>query len=197
MNKHQLNGIVKGCLRGRTSSQKMLYDHFSSDMFKICLMYAKDYDQANDLLQEGFIRVFQNLHKYESHGRLGGWIRRVVVNVCIDFYRSDKWGKGRVGLEESMNYELESENEFDPGKIYERDDFLRIIKGLPNGYSIILNLYFLEDMRHAEIAEKLGVTVGTSKSQLFKAKRYLKKLLVQNLSKEELELYNGINRKVV
>jgi RNA polymerase sigma factor (sigma-70 family) len=193
----ELQKMVKGCLRGNSSSQKKLYDHFSGDMFKVCLMYAKDYDQANDLLQEGFIRVFQNLHKYDSHGRLGGWIRRVIVNICIDHYRSDKWSRNRTGLEYSTEIAVELSDEFNPEKIYERDDFLSIIKGLPDGYSTILNLYFLEDMRHGEIAEKLGISVGTSKSQLFKAKKYLKKLLVENFSQEQLKLYEGFSREVV
>ncbi|MFT5859642.1 MAG: RNA polymerase sigma factor (sigma-70 family) [Flavobacteriaceae bacterium] len=197
MNKTELNSVVKGCLRGKTNAQKELYDQFSKDMFKICLMYGKDYDKANDLLQEGFIKVFHNLHKYDTHGALGGWIRRVIVNVCIDAHRADKWSKNRQSLEESIEYELQDEDPLDPGQIYERDDFLRIIKGLPTGYSTILNLYFLEEMKHAEIAEKLDISVGTSKSQLFKAKRYLKNILVQNLSKEELEKYEGFSRKEV
>jgi RNA polymerase sigma-70 factor (ECF subfamily) len=121
----------------------------------------------------------------------------VIVNVCIDAHRADKWSKNRQSLEESIEYELQDEDPLDPGQIYERDDFLRIIKGLPTGYSTILNLYFLEEMKHAEIAEKLDISVGTSKSQLFKAKRYLKNILVQNLSKEELEKYEGFSRKVV
>jgi RNA polymerase sigma factor (sigma-70 family) len=197
MNKIEQGIMIKGCLMGLSSSQKKLYDHFSSEMFKICLMYARDYDQASDMLQEGFLKVFQNLHQYESHGRLGGWIRRVIVNTCIDHYRSDKWEKNRQGLDEHGGQELEIADSFDPGKIYERDDFLRIIKGLPEGYSLILNLYFLEDMRHAEIAEKLDISVGTSKSQLFKAKRYLKKLLVNKLTDEELKRYEGYAKKVV
>jgi RNA polymerase sigma-70 factor (ECF subfamily) len=197
MNSIEQGLMIKGCLMGISSAQKKLYDRYSGEMFKVCLMYAHDYDQASDLLQEGFLKVFQNLHKYESHGRLGGWIRRLVVNVCIDHYRSDKWVKNRQGLDELGDHKLEIADTFDPGKIYERDDFLRVIKGLPEGYSVILNLYFLEDMGHAEIAGKLGITVGTSKSQLFKAKRYLKKLLVNNLSKEEIEVYEGRAKKVV
>lgn len=197
MNEAELNSVVRGCLLGKVNSQKELYEHFSADMLKICLMYGKDYDKANDLLQEGFIKVFKNLHKYQTHGSIGGWIRRVVVNVCIDCYRADKWTMNRQSLEESFEYDVEDETGFNPEQIYERDDFLRVIGRLPVGYRTILNLYFLEDMRHVEISELLNISVGTSKSQLFKAKRYLKKILIQNLSKEEIQMYEGYNREVV
>lgn len=196
MNKIEERFMIRGCVLGKANSQKKLYDQFSSEMFKVCLMYSSDYDDASDLLQEGFLKVFQNIHKYKSGGSFKGWVRRVFVNTCIDIYRKDKWSKLRVEID-NVETEIESEEPDFTDSLYERDDFLRIIKSLPLGYSMILNLYFLEDMTHKEIAEHLEITIGTSKSQLFKAKKYLKKILLKNLSKDEIELYEGFTRKVV
>lgn len=196
MNKIEERFMIRGCVLGKANSQKKLYDQFSSEMFKVCLMYSSDYDDASDLLQEGFLKVFQNIHKYKSGGSFKGWVRRVFVNTCIDIYRKDKWSKLRVEID-NVETEIESEEPDFTDSLYERDDFLRIIKSLPLGYSMILNLYFLEDMTHKEIAEHLEITIGTSKSQLFKAKKYLKKILLKNLTKDEIELYEGFTRKVV
>ena len=196
MNKIEERFMIRGCVLGKANSQKKLYDQFSNEMFKVCLMYSSDYDDASDLLQEGFLKVFQNIHKYKSGGSFKGWVRRVFVNTCIDIYRKDKWSKLRVEID-NVETEIESEEPDFTDSLYERDDFLRIIKSLPLGYSMILNLYFLEDMTHKEIAEHLEITIGTSKSQLFKAKKYLKKILLKNLTKDEIELYEGFTRKVV
>jgi RNA polymerase sigma-70 factor (ECF subfamily) len=196
--------LLKGCRNGKPEAQKELYTRYSSDMFKVCLMYAKDYDSANDLLQEGFLKVFQKIHlfKFKNHGSLGGWIRTIFVNNCIDHYRSDHWSKNKSNLsyeetEEAHHKHLLQEEEVETESLYSKDDFLRIIKKLPDGYAMVLNLFYLEGYTHKEIAAKLEITEGTSKSQLFKAKKYLRQLLLDNLSEEEIERYEGFGRKVV
>lgn len=189
--------LVKRCLRGDSSAQKALYDLFSDDMFKVCLMYSADYDAANDLLQEGFLKVFQKLNKYKPSGSLGGWIRTVITNTCIDHYRTNKWDKNRKLLDNDyeMDTLLVSFNEVE--NRFKEADFLAIIKDLPEGYRMVLNLYFLEGYKHQEIAEMLDISIGTSKSQLFKAKKYLKEILEQKLSKEEISKYEGLGKRVV
>ena len=189
--------LVKRCLKGDSSAQKALYDLFSDDMFKVCLMYAADYDAANDLLQEGFLKVFQKLNKYKPSGSLGGWIRTVITNTCIDQYRSNKWEKHKKLLDNDyeMDTLLVSFNEVE--NRFKEADFLSIIKDLPEGYRMVLNLYFLEGYKHQEIAEKLDISLGTSKSQLYKAKKYLKEILVKKLSKEEISKYEGLANRVV
>lgn len=166
-------------------------------MFRVCLIYSCDYDSANDLLQEGFLKVFQKLHLYKNTGSLGGWIRMVITNSCIDHYRANKWDKRKKLLDE--NYQMDNLlitfNEVETR--FENADFLEIIKNLPEGYRMILNLYFLENYKHSEIAEKLNINVGTSKSQLFKAKNYLKKVLKQTLPEEEIHEYERLAKKVV
>lgn len=188
--------LVKACIKGKPEAQKKLYDIHANDLFKVCLMYASDHDMASDFLQEGFLKIFQNIHKYDRKGALGGWMRRVMVNTCIDAYRSDKWSKKRERFREGSEYE-EIRVDFDPNKIYERDDFLSITSQLPEGYKVVMNLYFLEDFSHKDIAEKLGISEGTSKSQLAKGKKYLKEILLKTRSKEEIEVYGGFDKKVV
>jgi len=202
MTSRQERILIRDCCNGKPAAQEALYRLFSSDMFKVCLMYAKDYNTAQDLLQEGFLKVFQKIHKFKSkkQGSLGGWIRTVMVNHCIDHYRSDNWSKGKIELSDEeteiaqvRNFKQDEEEE----SIYTTDEFLQIIKLLPKGYSVVLNLFYLEGYTHKEIAEKLGITEGTSKSQLFKAKKYLKQLLLENLSEDEIKKYGGFGRKVV
>lgn len=189
--------LIKGCLAGKSSAQKELYDLFSKDMFRVCLIYSCDYDTANDLLQEGFLKVFQKLHKFKDSGSLGGWIRTVITNSCIDHYRTNKWDKKKIIIEEDykMDALLVTFNEVESR--FENADFLNIIKDLPEGYRIVLNLYFLEGYKHHEIAEKLGINEGTSKSQLFKAKKYLRSILEKTLSEDEISKYGGLVKKVV
>jgi len=189
--------LVKRCLNGNPQAQEELYDLFSKDMFRICLIYSSDYDSANDLLQEAFLKVFQKLHLYKTTGSLGGWIRTVVTNSCIDSYRANKWDKKKKLLDE--NYQMDnlliSFNEVETR--FQDADFLDIIKDLPDGYRMILNLYFLEGYKHLEIAEKLDISIGTSKSQLFKAKKYLEKILRAKLTEEEINEYERVAKKVV
>lgn len=189
--------LIKSCIAGKRSAQKALYDEFANDMFRVCLSYANDYDQANDLLQEGFLKVFQKLHQYKPSGSLGGWIRTVIVRNCIDHYRSDKWSKNKETFEPNSKADVGSAEYNKANEVFQEEDFLRITQNLPDGYRTILNLYFLEEYSHKDIAEKLGISEGTSKSQLYKAKNYLKKILEKELTEDELTKYGGLDQKVV
>jgi RNA polymerase sigma factor (sigma-70 family) len=203
MTDRQQRILLKGCRNGKPEAQEELYRLYSSDMFKVCLMYAKDYDTANDLLQEGFLKIFQKIHlfKIKNQGSLGGWMRAIIVHNCIDYYRADHWSKNKLDLDfeetENAHHKFLIEEEAEEEPIYSTDEFLKIIKLLPQGYSVVLNLFYLEGYTHKEIAAKLEITEGTSKSQLFKAKKYLRQLLLDNLSEEEIENYEGFGRKVV
>ncbi|MFT6245592.1 MAG: RNA polymerase sigma-70 factor (ECF subfamily) [Salibacteraceae bacterium] len=191
MGKLEHRKLLKACLSGKNEAFKEMYDIFSQDMFKVCCMYAPDTDTANDFLQDGFIKVFQNLHKYQPSGSLGGWIRRVIVNSCIDNIRRDHWSKIMTSFEEQEIDITEIYNDSDFENELNSRTFFEITNELPVGYRTILNLYFLEEYTHKEISELLGISVGTSKSQLFKAKRYLKEVLLKSLTLEEIEFYVG------
>lgn len=188
--------LLKGCSKGDSLAQKQLYELFSNDMYKVCLMYSNDDEMASDLLQEGFLKVFRKIHEYKNIGSLGGWIRKIMINTCIDFYRVDKWSKYFDSFDDAVNPD-HATLESDSNESLDESDFLNITRGLPDGYRLILNLYYLEDYTHPEIAEELGINIGTSKSQLHKAKKYLKSRLLKTLSQNEIEEYGGFTKKVV
>lgn len=164
--------MVKGCLNQEPWAQQKLYDLFAPKMMAVCFRYAKDRDEAADFLQEGFIKIFQSIHKYEFQGSLEGWIRRIIVNTSIDLIRKRKASQ----LEMPMNTEI-ADTMIDEDKIdtFEVEYLLRVIQSLPTGYRVVFNLYAIEGYSHAEIGEQLGITESTSRSQYTRAKALLKK----------------------
>lgn len=163
--------FLEECIAGNRISQEGLYNHFSPKMFAICLRYARDYHMAEDLLQEGFIKVFKNLHRYRKEGSFEGWLRRIFINTAIENYRRDVRTKYHLQpLESANNASLENEA---PGRLAAQD-LLAIIQQLPDGYRLIFNLYAIEGYSHKEIAKLMNITVGTSKSQLSRARKHLK-----------------------
>ncbi len=191
MDRRQQKKLISRCISGKSAAHKEFYDLFAAEMFKVCCMYAPDADKANDFLQEGFLKVFQNLHKYKPSGSLGGWVRRVIVNNCLDMLRRDHWAKTFISIEDYDFSSDTSEMDNDFERTLNSKSFFELIRELPIGYRTILNLFYLEEYTHKEISEKLEISVGTSKSQLAKAKTYLRKKLLKSLSAEEIEMYVG------
>ena len=173
--------LLNGCLAGNRIAQEELYDYFSSTMFGICLRYSADYHTAEDLLQEGFVKVFRNLHKYRGDGSFEGWIRRIFVNTAIENYRKVNNGVRIIELDCLYNQPIEA------NVLHElaAEDLMRLVQKLPHGYRMAFNLYCIEGYTHKEIAEKLSVSEGTSKSQLARSKTYLKKLVQERIENEE------------
>ena len=159
---HQL---IADCVAGERSQQELLYNYFAPRMFGICLRYANDQPQAEDILQEGFIKVFNNLHRFRNEGSFEGWIKRIFVNTAIEYYRK------------SSRWQFHSEPEDLPELSYNShiieqlvaNDLLQLIKQLPLGYRTVFNLYAIEGYSHREIGELLQISEGTSKSQLAKS----------------------------
>jgi len=158
-------------------------------MFKVCLGYSTDREMAQDMLQEGFIRVFNNIGSYKKKGSFDGWVRRVFVNSCLNFIRRNKIGS-YVYLERDDIIEPHLEHSIN-GALGNLDinDFEIIISKLPLGYRTVLNLFFVEGFTHEEIAQNLEISVGTSKSQLSKAKRKLKTNINEYFDQESLMVY--------
>lgn len=144
-------------------------------MFGICLRYAHDYPTAEDLLQEGFIKVFNKLDKFRFEGSFEGWMKRIFVNTAIEHYRKPSAHKFFVAIENA--YDLNVSN-LAPDNL-RSNDLLRLIQKLPDGYRTVFNLYAIEGYNHREIGQKLGISEGTSKSQLARARATLKKGLQQ------------------
>lgn len=176
--------LVKECVSGNAIAQKKFYDLFARKMMGVCLRYSKDYEEAQDILQDGFVKIFNKLPAFESKGSLEGWVRRIMVNTALDAYRKAKKHQNNVDVD-SVSYLLDS-NDFTIESI-NADDLLKIIHSIPEGYRVVFNLFAIEGYSHKEIAERLGVTESTSKSQFSRAKKMLRKILIEKNIVEESE----------
>lgn len=160
--------LVEGCLQGRRDCQQMLYKKHASRMYGVCRGYTKDADDAKDVLQEGFIKVFASLKNFQG-GSLEGWIRRVVVNTCIDHYRKTLKERAFIDIEDARELPIEH-------TVLEKmqaHDLLALVNKLPDGARIVFNLYVIEGYTHKEIGELLNINQGTSKSQFARARMLL------------------------
>jgi len=169
--------LAKACLKKDVAAQKQLYSRYKLPMFSICLRYSNDRMEAEDILQEGFLKVYRDLHQYKpAKAPLGAWIRRVMINTALENIRK----KRRIPYFDDINDYNES-IEFNAGIFEElgRKELVELIQTLPNGYKTVFNMYVVDGYTHKEIADRLSISENTSKTQLFKAKRALAKLVVQ------------------
>lgn len=171
--------LARLCASGDRKAQERLYRLFYGRMLPVCLRYAKDSELAKDLLQDAFIKVFSKIKSYDGVGSLEGWIRRIVVNNAIDEFRKKK---NDFFLMESIENFSETEEEEDDDKEVKlkASQVIEALQELTPAYRAVFNMFVFEEMTHAEIAEKVGISVGTSKSNLFKAKRNLKNILLRD-----------------
>jgi RNA polymerase sigma factor (sigma-70 family) len=168
-----------GCIKGEREFQEMLYRKYSPKMYGVCLRYAGNVEDANDIMQEGFIKVFNNLVKFRGDGSLEGWIRRIFVNTSIEHFRK----KVKLyNVAEAQENTIE-DKELSVLDVLAAKDLLRVVNELSPGYKTVFNLYVVEGYSHAEIAKLMGISEGTSKSQLARAKSALKKLLETKMNK--------------
>ena len=165
--------LIDGCKKNNRESQKKMYDLLSSKMFGVCLRYVKDREIAEDLLQEGFVKIFTNIEKFRGEGSFEGWARRIFVNTAIEAYRKSTKMYPIVNLESAEHFE----GELVYNDTLELEDLMKLIHGLSPGYRTVFNLYVIEGYSHKEIAELLQISEGTSKSQLARA-RYLSQDLI-------------------
>ncbi len=168
--------LIKGCLKNNRKYQELLYKKYAKRMFSICKSFTDDNDDAKDILQDSFIKVFQKMLDYETSGSLEGWIRRIITNTAIDYYRKST----------RLNKFIEDETKNHDKDVFTTDSVLsqinfeevmNVVRTLPTGSRIIFNLFVVEGYTHEEIAEKLQISVGTSKSQVNRAKGILQKKL--------------------
>lgn len=163
--------LISECIKGNRLSQKKLYDIHSPLMFSICLRYAGNYSDACDMLQDSFIKVFDNLHKFDFQGSFQGWIRRVVVNTCIDFHRYKKQNLSFEAIENSISDATVVDN--DVIARLSSEDMMKAIQKLPATQRIIIGLYAIDGFEHSEIAAMLRITESASRSMLAKARKSL------------------------
>ncbi|MBK6995022.1 MAG: RNA polymerase sigma factor [Lewinellaceae bacterium] len=170
---------LQACLSGDRLAQKHFFECFKGKMFALCLRYANSREDAEDILQEGFVKVFRDLNQYTGAGNFEGWVRKVFVNTALQHLQKQK--------KNLITMELDGQDFPDEPETYLSDEppaknMIRILQQLPTGYRTIFNLHILEGYSHPEIAEILDISVGTSKSQLLRAKVHFRKLLEGSLT---------------
>ncbi len=165
--------LIKGCLRRDGSAQKQLYETYSSKMYGLCYRYVKDPMEAEDILVISFMKVFDKIEQFKSEGSFEGWIRRIVINealTCLRRQRSMYLEAELESVDHDPNYKSLSDH-------LEAEDLMHLINEMPTGYRIVFNMYAIDGYSHKEIAESLGISENTSKSQLSRARTYLQKAL--------------------
>lgn len=166
--------LVSGCQKEQPKYQRALYKQYYRKMYGVCLRYTDNADDAQDILQEAFIKVFKHIKKFRSQGSLEGWIRRIMIHTSIEHYRKNS-RYFMVDVNEARGLEVE----MDAITNMSRDEILRLVQNLPPGYRTVFNLYVIEGYSHKEISVTLNISEGTSKSQLSRAKGLLKQQIQQ------------------
>jgi RNA polymerase sigma factor (sigma-70 family) len=168
-----LDLILRGCRKNDRESQKLLYERFYGYAMSICLRYADNRDEASAVLNDGFMKIFSGMKQFDLSRPLKPWLRKIMVNTAINQYKEKQ---RQIHAEEMEQAEKESEAEnIISGISYQ--EIIEMLHKLPPAYRTVFNLYAIEGYKHEEIAKMLGITVGTSKSNLFKAKEHLRKIL--------------------
>ena len=170
--------LIEGCIRGDRKMQYELYERFSPKMYGVCLRYAANAEEAEDILQEGFIKVFKKIGSYRGDGSFEGWIRRIFVNTAIEHFRKKSYLQPITEQEESS---IEGKYVSVLDSLAEKD-IIKLIQQLSPGYRTVFNMYVIEGYTHKQIADVLKISEGTSKSQLSRAK-----LILQDLVKKYLD----------
>ena len=171
----QENDLINGCRRGDSHAQQRVFDLYSSRMYGICLRYVRSSMQAEDVLVMAFAKVFERITQFKGEGSFEGWIRRITVNEALTSLR-----RSRVMMVETDLEYADREPDYNALSDHlEAEDLLKIIEKLPPGYRVVFNLYAIDGYSHKEIAEQLGISENTSKSQLSRARTYLQKLLAE------------------
>jgi RNA polymerase sigma factor (sigma-70 family) len=167
--------LINGCMNNHAGAQKLLFEKFSKKMMGVCLRYVPDYDEAQDVLQESFIKVFQKIGSFESKGSLDGWIRKIIVNTALDHFRKNKDQKFQAEITEE-DHSLATEASV--VESINAKELLMIIQALPVGFRTVFNLYAIEGYSHKEIGVMLGISESTSKSQYARARVHLQKSII-------------------
>ncbi len=178
---HELLNLIQGCIREERDSQRKLYRLFYGYAMSICVRYSKTKEEAVEILNDGFMKIFLKIGKYDSNRSFKGWVRRIMINTAVDAYRQNlkhyyaeditvlDQESGEASVLDQLNYE----------------DLLRLVQQLSPGYRAVFNLYVIDGFNHEEIAELLNISVGTSKSNLSKARANLQARLKKNISDEQ------------
>ena len=178
--------LVKDCIKKRPGAQRQLYQMFAPAMLGVCFRYTKSMADAEDVLQEGFIKVFTYLHHYRFEGELGGWIRTIMVNTALNFLKSNRKYQYDLSFGDSSMHPVSTE---DPSVKLDTKELSELIRQLPTGFQTVFNLHAVEGYTHVEIASMLGINEGTSRSQYARARALLIEWIQKFSSNAQPEKY--------
>lgn len=178
--------IIEGCKRGKRSSQKKLYQHFYSYGMTVCLHYSANREEAQEILNDGFMKIFNKIDRYDDKYAFKSWLRRILINCAIDYYRRQEKHRHTANIIPINEPHIPNEA---IAKL-SLDDVMYLVQQLTPAYRLVFNLYVVEGYNHREIAEKLGISEGTSKSNLAKARGKLRKM-VKKLYPEQYKAYGN------
>lgn len=167
--------LIKGCIKENRHCQKEVFRRYAGKMLSICMRYSRHRMEAEDILQDAFVKVFDNISRFEAKGSFEGWIRRIVVNTALKNYKKKSNRNEQIGLENHLEIPK------DPS-VYSHlneEELLRLVAKLPEGYRIVFNLYAIEGYSHKEIAHQLNIKESTSRSQLVKARKMLQQQIIK------------------
>ena len=168
--------LLQGCLHKDAASQQEFYNRYSPKMLSVCYRFAKNREDAEDMLQEGFIRIFSQIHQFQHKGALEGWIRKIIVHTCINLLKKNKKFSENVDIQYAQHLSVREEA---VPAVIQAKQVIECIRMLPIGYRTVLNLFAIEGYNHKEIAEMLDIEESTSRSQYTRAKAMLEDILIR------------------
>jgi RNA polymerase sigma-70 factor (ECF subfamily) len=175
--------IIEGCKKGDRKAQNQLYQNYKSMLLGVCLRYGSNFQEAEDFLQEGFVKIYEDLYQYRPTGALGAWMRKVMVNVCLMHLKKQKQFFSTI----EMDYITENHEAHDDSfESYRAEALIQMIQKLPEGYRAVFNLYVIDGYTHKEIAGILNISDVTSRSQFSRAKKMLRNMLENKLVNRDL-----------
>ncbi|WP_034042261.1 RNA polymerase sigma factor [Wocania ichthyoenteri] len=176
-----LNQLIENCRINDTKAQGELYKLFSSKLFSVCLKYSRNYAEAEDNLQDAFLTIFDKIEQYKSKGSFEGWLKRITINTVLQRYRNEKvFDIINENVADEVELEIDEDN-------VSLDYLLKIIQELPDRYRLVFNLYVLDGYSHKEIADMLSINIGTSKSNLARARQALKETIENHKTRQSLQ----------
>jgi len=188
--------LLHGCLKNDATAQRELYNKYSSKMLAVCYRYAHNREDAEDMLQEGFIKVFLQIHTFENRGAFEGWVRRIMVHTCINILKKNKKFNDSVDIIHATGVQVREES---IPAIIQAKQVVECIRLLPIGYRTVLNLYAIEGYSHREISKMLDIEESTSRSQYTRAKSMLEDILVKKKimqkPKQEYDWLIAVNQR--
>jgi RNA polymerase sigma-70 factor (ECF subfamily) len=166
-----LGKVIEGCKKDKRKAQMELYEHYASMLLAVCLRYVADKSEAEDILQESFLKILKNIREYTGKGHFENWMKRIVVNTAITHFHREK--KHYYHDEIDGVSDIELQYSLSPDKEFDAKELQQLIATMPEGYRIIFNMYAVEGFKHREIAEKLNIEESTSKTQYLRAKNWI------------------------